>query len=587
MMLEALVLLAERKGLLDDPSFGKRPVHYQLRISDDGRPLELVPLGEARRGLKLEVPVAPKRTVAVTPAFLVDNAQYVFGLPKKKKGEAADQRATDRAADCLAAFAVEMLAAADSTGDEGLLAVRAFLYRLQANHAAELMRITEMDADHEWTGDECIAFIRDGDGTTCVHDRPAVRTYWRDRRNTATSDGVGQRCLVTGRMASAARLHDVVKRVPESQSSGATLVSFNAEAFTSQHLEQGENAPVSQYAADGYVRALNWLLEKEGERRFRSGVAVGPESVLLFWTREDNSTADVLLALFAPEAANDEDLRASFDAAWKGLAPRDVDATKFYALTLSGNASRVVVRDWLESTAAEVKASVRRYFDDLALDGDDGPLSIGRLLRGLEARPGAAKDKRGVSSTLSTRLMSSALRGAPFPRELLHAALARLRVPPSEREWRGTLRARVALIKATLIRLHPDQEVTVSLDETNQSVPYLLGRLFAAVEKLQADALGDVNASLRDRYFGSASATPAFVFPRLLRASAHHASKAESEGRGWAERIKAEIVNRLPAEGAFPRTLRLEDQGRFAVGYYHQRQAFFTPRSRPDSEATI
>jgi CRISPR-associated protein Csd1 len=334
---------------------------------------------------------------------------------------------------------------------------------------------------------------------------------------------------------------------------------------------------------NGYVRALNSLLQRQGERRFRSGIPVGDDTVIVFWTRDENETADVLVSLFAPPSGDEERLRATFEAACKGLAPRDVDATQFYALTLSGNASRVVVRDWLETTAAEVKANVRRYFDDLALDGDGSPLSIGRLLRSLQASPAASGDKRGLPPSLAARLLNAALRGAPFPRELLHKALTRLRVPPREAEWRGTLRARVALIKATLRRLHPDQEVTMSLDETSSSVPYLLGRLFAAMEKLQGDALGDVNASLRDRYFGSASATPALVFPRLLRVSAHHASKAEGERRGWAERVKAQIVEQLPAE-PFPRTLDLEAQGLFAIGYYHQRQAFFTPRKGDGKE---
>lgn len=124
----------------------------------------------------------------------------------------------------------------------------------------------------------------------------------------------------------------------------------------------------------------------------------------------------------------------------------------------------------------------------------------------------------------------------------------------------------------------------MSLDESNESVPYLLGRLFAAIEKLQSDSLGDINATLRDRYFGSASSTPALVFPRLLRLSMHHATKAESERRGWAERVKGQILDRLPASGAFPRTLDLDGQGLFAVGYYHQRQAFFKPRARESAE---
>jgi CRISPR-associated protein Csd1 len=584
MMLEALIALADRKKLLQDTSYGKRLVHYQLRISDNGRPLALVRLGEEGKGSRLDTPVAPKKSVNIKSAFLVETAQYTLGFPKRVKGGEPEQRAVARAPKCLSAFASEVRVAVAATGDEGLAAVQRFLGHLESNHDGELGRILSMDSEHQWTGDECIAFVREPDGTGYVHDRPAVRAYWAGKRASA-STGRAQRCLVTGRIGPAARLHDSVKRVPGARSAGASLVSFNAPAFESQHFEQGDNAPFSQFAADGYVRALNWLLEKEGERRFQSGFPVGDDSVIVFWTREENETADVLLSLFAPPAGDEEQLRATFEAAWKGLAPRDIDATPFYALTLGGNAARVVVRDWLETTAAEVKANVRRYFADLALEGDDSPLSIGRLLRSLQASPTAKSDKRGLSAALSTRLLNAALRGAPFPRELLHAALKRLRVPPRDAEWRGTLRARVALIKATLLRLHPEKEIGVSLDETSSSVPYLLGRLFAAMEKLQGDALGDVNASLRDRYFGSASSTPALVFPRLLRMSAHHASKAESERRGWTERVKAQIVDRLPAKG-FPRTLDLEEQGLFAVGYYHQRQALYRPRKADEESAT-
>jgi CRISPR-associated protein Csd1 len=583
MMLEALVALAKRKGLLEDTSYGERVVHYQLRVSEDGQPLALVPLGDEGKGMRMAVPVPPQRSVNIQSAFLVETAQYVLGFAKRKKGREPDPKAIARAPKCMAAFAAEIRSAVDATSDEGLIPVSIFLARLAADPAREQARVISLDRKHEWTGDECIAFVREEDGTSYVHERSAVRAYWVRKRASATSEGEPRRCLVTGALTPPARLHPSIKRIPDAQTSGAALVSFNAPAFESQCFSQGDNAPVSQLAADGYSRALNWLLDKEGERRFRSGLAVGADAVLVFWTRDDNDTTDVLLSLFAPEAGDEDQLRATFEAAWRGLAPRDVDATKFYALTLSGNASRVVVRDWLETTAADAKANVRRYFDDLALDGEAVPLPISRLLRALEATPSAATDKRGLSPTLSARLIDAALRGGPFPRELLATSLARLRVPPRQAEWRGTLRARVALIKATLLRLHPEQEITVSLDETNQSVPYLLGRLFAAMEKLQGDALGDVNASLRDRYFGSASATPALVFPRLLRVSAHHASKAEGERRAWAERVKAQIVEQLPAR-PFPTTLGLEAQGLFAIGYYHQRQAFFTPRKPTDQK---
>lgn len=582
MMLRVLVDLAERKNLLADPSYAKRSVHLQLRLSEKGRAVGLVPLGEDERGKQLAVPRPPKRTSGVAPSFVVDNAQYFLGIPKHKKGKPIQVAAIERAKRCLSAFASQLGEAAQATGDAGLAAVQAFVAAVERDPESQQALVTAMIPDHEWTGDETIAPLLDSDGATYVHERPSVRAYWANRCRVEASEGEPQCCLVTGEYAPPARLHEVIKRIPQAQSSGASLVSFNEPAFTSHEFGQGLNAPVSQRAVDGYVRALNWLLEKEGDRRFRQGVAVGADSVVVFWTRDESDAAEVLLNLLDPQAQDEEDVRATLEAAWKGLAPRDVDTTRFYALTLSGNASRVVVRDWLETTAADAKARVRKYFDDLALAGDEGPLSIGRLLSSLEAAPRGARDRRGLSPALAAGLVRAALHGTPFPRALLQTALRRMRVPPRDRDWRGTLRARVALIKAVLIRLHPDQEITMSLDETNSSVPYLLGRLFAAIEKLQADALGDVGATVRDRYFGSASATPGLVFPRLLRVSAHHASKAEAERHGWAERVKAGIIDQLPASGAFPPTLDLEAQGLFAVGYYHQRQAFFTPRKKAE-----
>lgn len=583
MMLEALVALAQRRGLLSDRSFAERWVNYQLRIMGDGRPTSLIPLGDEGRGKRIFAPVLPVRSgTGVAPAFLVDNAQYVLGFAKRPKGGQPQPHAVDRASNCRAMFSCAVTVAAEVTGDDGLLATKRFLARLAENPSEEMQEVLALDAHHEWTGDEVLAFALDADANSFVHERSAVRAYWSNLHRAGEAEGSVRRCLVTGTIGPIARVHDKIKGIPAAQRAGAALVSFNERAFDTHGFEQGDNAPISPLAMSGYTRALNDLLRREGTRRFRSGIPLGDDSVVVFWTREDNETADVLLSLLSPSSGDDEQLRAMFEAAWKGLAPRDVDTTPFYALTLGGNAARVVVRDWLETTAAEVKDNVRRYFADLGLDGDDSPLSIARLLRSLQANPAASGDKRALPPALSARLVNAALRGVPFPRELLHAGLARLRVPPRDGEWRGTLRARVALIKATLLRLRPGKEISMSLDEASSSVPYLLGRLFAAMERLQGVALGDVNATLRDRYFGSASATPALVFPRLLRVSAHHASKAESGGRGWAERVKAEIIERLPAK-SFPRTLNLEDQGLFAVGYYHQRQAFFTPRNTADA----
>ena len=310
------------------------------------------------------------------------------------------------------------------------------------------------------------------------------------------------------------------------------------------------------------------MLEGTPSRRYRSGVAVGEDAVIVFWTRHQDDTADFLATLFQPNA---KEVGAVIESPWKGLEPGAFDAEPFYAMTLGGNASRVVVRDWLEVTTGAVKANVLRYFNDLKIsESSTKPLPLWALLKSVES-PGGQE----LAPQLGARLFRSALSGVPFPRELLGLALRRLRLPPKDDEAVIT-RNRCALIKAVLTRQFRNagrKELTVSLDESNHEVPYLLGRLFAVLERLQRAAQGDVNVSIRDRFFGSASATPALVFPRLLKLSIHHAGKADSSG--WLEKIKGQVMNALPP-ARFPGTLSLEDQGLFAVGYYHQREWFFT-----------
>ena len=457
------------------------------------------------------------------------------------------------------------------TGDAGALAVARFYER----RAEQLAAVAKQHPDGAFTGSEWIAFVH-GDDAEPVHERPAVRAYWSARRRAEDAEGGAPvRCLVTGDVSAPARTHGSIKRVPEAQTSGATLVTFNAEAFTSHGLVQGDNAPVSRAAAEGYVTALNWLLQGTDERRFRFGVPLGSDSVMVFWTRDKNPfvEADFLDLLDPP--LDPEQARRVAEAPFRGkLDATDLDATQFYAVTLGGNAARVVVRDWLETTVADLKRHLAAYFDALRIAGDgDQPLSIRVLLKSVES-PGG----RGLSPDLGARLLRAALQGDPFPREFLGAALRRLRLPPDKLDERRRLLARCALVKATLMRpsFGARKEVSVSLDESSTKVPYLLGRLFAVLERLQGAAQGDISATIRDRWFGAASSTPAIVFPRLLRLSMHHAAKADSGG--WYEMQKTRIIAALPAEG-YPSTLSIEDQGLFAIGYYHQRQKFFEKRA--------
>ncbi|MCK8501940.1 type I-C CRISPR-associated protein Cas8c/Csd1 [Myxococcus fulvus] len=572
MMLTALNDFARERGLVDDPLYETKPVDFLIRLSAKGKLLGLEPTQDEKgRGVARSIPRLPGRSVNIAAGFLSDNTKYVLGHdPKARAGEAGKGVAR------LAAFVKLVKEAAAETEVSELRAVEKFL----ENDEARAKVIEERDAD-AWTGSEMFAFVV-GDSTDPVHELPEVRAWWERRNAQAAAMGRTALCLVTGKMGVLAETHPKVKNVPAAQSSGAALVSFNAGAFVSHGMSQGDNAPISQQAALGYVLALNDLLRRSDERRFRQGIQVGEESVLVFWT---NSTAEQESALLSMMDPSEADLQRLVEAPLIGLEPSALDTKRFYSVTLAGNAGRVAVRDWFQTSIGEVKQNLRRYFADLRLGAGakEAPTSIWRLLKAVEAPSG-----RGLPSDVATRMLGAAIRGQAFPRQLLSAALDRLRLPPSDDKLeRDQLRLRVALIKATLIRLPrsgpASLEVSVSLDKANPSQPYVLGRLFAVLERLQGAALGDINASIRDRYFGAASRNPVTVFPRLLQLSVHHASKAESGG--WLEKKKGEVMALLPPEKPFPPVLNLENQGLFAVGYYHQREEFFTKRPPAEGKA--
>lgn len=575
MMLRALYDLAQRQRLLENPDYETKKVDLYLRIDAQGTFLGLEAPGDAvGRGQPIEVPRMPIRTQAIKSGLLFDNAKYVLGV-----GKAEDK--VERLAQCVLAFSSEVTRAADATQDPSVQAVARFMARLPEQRDSIVKRYP-FGGPSEWTGSENIAF-RVGQDDTPVHQRSAVRSFFSAQRQASVDSDVGGRmaCLVTGEQVIPARLHPAVKRIPKAQTSGAMLVSFNADAFVSQRLAEGANAPISRAAAEGYVTALNWLLERTPTRRYRYGVPIGDDAVMVFWTREESQVTDWLTELLAegPDAKSEQRAMARVvedieSAPWKGRVPDDENP--FYAVTLSGHA-RVIVRDWLETTAGQVRRNLGQFLLDLRLGKNPMDLPLPLLLSSLDTKAG----KPPVD--LLRHVLRSAFCGDahPLPRQLLLAALARLRLP-AEKNESLLLHRRCSLIKAALLRspLTKKWEVSVSLDESNRSVPYLLGRLFAVLEQLQEAALGGaLNTTIRDRFFGAASTTPGLVFPRLLKLSVHHAAKAEGLGKVL-EGTKASIVSGLPA-APLPRLLTPEEQGLFAIGYYHQRDRRFEKRAVP------
>jgi CRISPR-associated protein Csd1 len=598
-ILQELYKLAQRKKLLEDTAFTDRSVHFVVRIDREGKFVSLEPtLDERNNGLRTLAPKPPVRSSGVAPAFLVDNAQYTLRFAKDGKEKNAAERAAE--------FDALVAEAADATNDEGLRVLQRFLgrrdeFREAIQSAAPTVpgKKGAPPKSWDWNADPVIAFALAGE-VDRIDERDEVAAWWRARVAAQAMSGTQTaRCLVTGEIGPQfLEPHSKLKGVPEGQTIGTALISYNADAFKTFGL--ADTDPISHAGAEGYVRALNWLLEREGDRRFRQGVLLDPGTVVLFWTREENQVVDALSLLGASffeqpaaetggakrgrkVASTPDELRKTIEGPWKGIPQESTDPTAFFALTLSGNAARAVVRDWMTSTAGEIKAHLARWFEDLAIAGGEGlPRPLRVVMEALQAFPDATENKGDLPPDLATRLFRCALTGAPLPRTVLARAVQRFRHVDAEGRWRRLI-YRAAVIRCALNRdrrVRGEKEITVALDPDNHDVGYVLGRLFSLLEQMQLRASGrgnDLNASIRDRFFGAASSTPGVVFPRLLALSVHHASKLAKDGDNWLERQKGEVLALLPA-ARFPATLDLDGQGLFALGYYHQQQSRFRPK---------
>lgn len=566
------------------PGFAPQKISFCLVLDPDGSVVDVEICAHEDKGkLVPQSMVVPAiaRTSGIAPAFLWDKTAYALGVTHPENG--SKRVALEHAA--FVAHHREILAGTD---DPGLRAFLAFIGTWDPSTYPSLRYADKMI-------DTNVVFRLEGLGQPCLHDRPAARAIVANLlAGGEASEGF---CLVTGEHARIARLHPMIKGVRGAQTSGAAIVSFNQASFTSYGLSDGENAPVSEAATFAYTTALNALLA--GKRR----VQIGDASVV-FWVdlppeaSEDEAEAAEDFELFATEVLGgdagpgvkgeiDEAAESSklFDALAKIASGRpqealgrDIDPeTPFYILGLSPNVARLSIRFFLDTTIRQFADRLKQHYDDLMLEPrpwKGKPPAPWRLLLELAAQ----RKSENISAHLSGEITRAILGGGPYPRSLLTLALCRLRADHDATPLRA------ALIKASLLRRK--EMVPVSLDHEDLNTGYRLGRLFAILETVQRAGVGDVNATIRDRYIGAASATPARVFPILLRGAQDHLSAARKKTKGWAislEKQIQEVMNGITASDPFPATLDLDDQGRFFVGYYHQQAENFKKRTtEPD-----
>lgn len=570
MILQALAEYYDRKIREDDVAlapqgFERKEIPFLIVLDESGNFVDLedtrVQEGKRVVGRTFTVPSAVKRTVAVAANLLWDNPGYVFGIDGKGNPARARQQHE--------AFVAAIRGLRGVQDDAGSAALLSFLERSEFQEVFAHPRWPEVVE----TGGN-LSFRLAGDAEL-VCQRAAVRDAIS--AGGGTTETTRTQCLVTGEPDTVARLHPAIKGVRGAQTAGANIVSFNLESFNSYGHTQGFNAPVGARATFAYTTALNYLLRKDSPQRLQLG-----DAATVFWAERATPLETEITRLFEEPPRDDPDrnveaVRALFESPRTGtaLVDRD-DRTRFYVLGLAPNASRLAIRFWHVSTVGELAERIRLHFEDIRIARAPHEPEVLSLFRLLVATASLGKAEN-IRPALAAEMIRAILEGTAYPRELLAAAVQR------NRAERNVTYPRAALVKACLRRadrFNPqpsEPEVTVSLDESNPNPGYRLGRLFAVLERAQEAASPGLNATIRDRFYGAASTTPVTVFPRLLALKNHHVAKLEN--RGQAVNLEKQIGAIMEGIQEFPALLALPDQGRFSIGYYHQRQAFFTRRN--------
>lgn len=562
MILQALTQYYERKsksesGALPPFGFDIQPISVVIEIDKDGREMQILvrdpKSGEARE----LVPSAVKRSSGVAANLLWDTAEYCFGIDTKGK----PQRVTKQ----HQAFAarIERL----DCDDEGIEALKRYLVAAKQSPAIERHNDLLMTNPN-------VSFRLLGDPHLICQREKVMASIRNDHASSPETEGL---CLVSGDREPIERLHPAIKGVWGAQTSGANIVSFNQDSFDSYGKSQGGNSPVGEKAVFSYTTALNHLLRKESGQRMQVG-----DASTVFWSERETSLEKNMSNIFGstPKQIKDDPdkytgaVKAVYDSVHRGRYQGGDADTKFYVLGLSPNASRIAIRFWHVATVGEVSARIKQHFDDLCIvraPREQEYLPLFLLLVSVAVQ----NKSENIPPSLAGELLKSALEGMPYPHALFAAAIRR-----NKAEQKVTY-PRAAIIKASLNRFHKQEEIQMALDKSNPNPGYRLGRLFATLEKIQEEANPGLNATIRERYYGAASSSPVSVFSTLLKLKNHHLAKLSPGKKVQFEKIIGEIMSEL--SDSFAPTLSLKDQGRFAVGYYHQRQDFFTSHKTPET----
>jgi|AMFO01.1.fsa_nt_gi CRISPR-associated protein Cas8c/Csd1, subtype I-C/DVULG len=585
-MIDRLIDYAHRRELTVESGFAAKRARWLIDLDDDGRYLGVVEMGEVekKRNPGRLFPCAPHLSQpelvsgGVTKChFLVETAQVVALLDADE-----DDDKTRRKHD----YFVDLLRQAGAVDPRLAAAARALA-------DPEVLESVHRDlADRKAKRNDGVTLQVGG---VILVETDSWHDWWRTFRRqfaSASRDEPKMLCVATGREVEPAATHPKVKGLADvgGAATGCSLASFDKDAFTSFGLKQSANAAMSDEAAHAYAAALNDILAAHSQR-------LGPTRVAHWFQREVPPDNDPVAFLEDPDGRGEtadqereaQQRAAAFFQAFQRGQLVDLAGNRYYALVLSGSSARVMVRDWMEGAFEELAANIHAWFQDLTIVHRNG----GRTApwpKFLAVLAATARELDDVPAPRAALLWRVAIGGQPIPYEVMAQALHRARLDIMED--RTPNHARMGLLKAYHLRKnqrkggsHMTEQLTPYLNEDHPDPAYHCGRLLAVYAHLQQAALGDVGAGVVQRYYAAASATPALVLGRLARTGQFHLDKLESGGLAhWFQQKLASVWGRLGDQ--VPRTLDLEQQSLFALGYYQQLADLHTKKVKSQDQET-
>lgn len=570
MILQALTRLYEdlvERGEIARPGWSPAKISFALSLDELGSLTQVIPTviptpagkKTVLRPRLMKLPAAVNRTVGILPNFLWDNSSYLLGADVKGKPE--------RSRRCFTSCKELHHRLLDEVDSVTAKAILTFLDTWEPDAAQTHPALTD-NWDEIMKGGN-LTFRVNG---VFARDDPEIRLAWDHHYSSA--EGSTAQCLVTGKQDIPEPVHPLIKGVAGAQSSGAAVVSFNAPAFCSYGKEQSLNAPVGKYAAFAYTAALNHLLA-DREKVHRLG-----DTTVVCWAEG----ADPEYNLFAnflcfgddsPEQITDDNLHSIVSKLAQGLPCEELSldlSRRFYILGLSPNAARLSVRFFYNSSFGELMRNVAEHHRRLEIIGSR--FSVMPLWALLKETVNLNTTDKAPSPVMTGAVARAIFSGSAYPASLLEATMLRIR---AEREITP---GRAAILKAYYLKntteLCPKEVLTVSLNEASTNIPYTLGRLFAVYEALQEAANPGINATIKDKYFNSASATPAVIFPILDNLAQKHLRKLNTPQKVYYDKQIGQLKCILGENN--PVRLTLPEQGSFNLGYYHQKQARYTKK---------